>query len=125
MRRAIESCACRPWTTSDLCVQRALARLCCVRSHGTYLMTITHASRCQAGCLVSSNCWRLERQRAEDPLRSHLDTIQRLTQSVRVAVVELNVVGRVDARPDADRCADDERHGLCFGLSYGFARGSV
>src|SRR5262245_60079593 len=44
--------------------------------------------------------------------------MQGVTQGVRVALVELNVVTGIDAGPDADRCADDERHGLGFGLSH-------
>jgi hypothetical protein len=51
--------------------------------------------------------------------------MQRLTQGVRVPVVELNVVSGVHARPDADRGADDERHGLGFGFSHGLGRRSI
>jgi len=48
--------------------------------------------------------------------------MQRLTQRVRVPVVELNVIRGVNARPDADRGADDERHGLGFGFAHGLGR---
>ena len=51
--------------------------------------------------------------------------MQRLTQRVRVAVVELNVVSGVHARPDADRGADDERHSLGLGFSHGLGRRSI
>jgi hypothetical protein len=74
---------------------------------------------------MTSNRWRLEGQSAKNCLRSRLDAIQRLTQGVRVAVVELNVVGGVHARPDTDRGADDERHGLGFGFAHGLGRRSV
>src|SRR5256885_3708456 len=50
--------------------------------------------------------------------------MQRLTKRVRVAVVELNVVGGVHARPDADRGADDEGHGLGFGFPHSLGRRS-
>lgn len=51
--------------------------------------------------------------------------MQRLTQGVHVAVVELNVVGGVYARPNADRGADDERHGLGFSFAHGLGRWSI
>jgi len=51
--------------------------------------------------------------------------MQRLTQGVRVPFVELNVGSGVHARPDADRGADDERHGLGFGFSDGLGRRSI
>ena len=51
--------------------------------------------------------------------------MQRLTQGVRVPVVELNVGSGVHARPDADRGADDERHGLGFGFADGLRRWSI
>ena len=69
-----------------------------------------------------SDCWR---QGAEDRFRGRLDAIQRLTQSVRVAVVELNVVSGIHARPDADRGADDERHRLGFCFAQGLGRRSI
>jgi hypothetical protein len=51
--------------------------------------------------------------------------MERLTQRVRVAVVELNVICGVYARPDADRTADNERNGLGFGFAHGLGRGSI
>ena len=51
--------------------------------------------------------------------------MQRLTKRVRVAVVQLNVVIGVYARPDADRGGNDERYGLGFGLSHGLGRRSI
>ena len=51
--------------------------------------------------------------------------MQRSTKRVRIAVVKLNVVSGVHARPDADRGADDERHSLGFGFSHGLGRRSV
>jgi hypothetical protein len=74
---------------------------------------------------MSSNRGRLERQGDEDRLCGFLDAMQRSTKHVRVAVVELNVVTRVHARPDADRGADDERHGLGFGFAHGLGRWSI
>src|SRR5712691_8966985 len=74
---------------------------------------------------MTSNGRRLERQGAEDRLRSRLDAMQRLTQGVRVPIVELNVISGVHARPDADRGADDERHSLGFGFSHGLGRRSI
>jgi hypothetical protein len=51
--------------------------------------------------------------------------MQRLTEGVRVPVVQLNVVSGVNARPDADRGADDERYGLGFGFSHGLGRRAI
>ena len=74
---------------------------------------------------MTSNGRRLERQGAQDRLRGCLNAMQRLPQGVRVAVVELNVVSGVHARPDADRGADDERYGLGFGFADGLRRRSI
>jgi hypothetical protein len=74
---------------------------------------------------MTSNCGRLERQGTKDRLRGRLDAMQRLTQGVRVAVVELNVVSGVYARPDADRTADNERNGLGFGFAHSLGRGTI
>ena len=74
---------------------------------------------------MSRNRERLKWQGAEDRLRGRLGAMQRLTQGVRVPVVELNVGSGVHARPDADRGADDERHGLGFGFSDGLGRRSI
>ena len=74
---------------------------------------------------MSSSRGRPQRQGAEDRLRGRLYAMQRLTQGVRVPVVELNVGSGVHARPDADRGADDERHGLGFGFSDGLGRRSI
>ena len=82
-------------------------------------------SQPDAGSLIVSDCKRLERQGAEDRLRGRLDTMQRLTQSIHVPIIELNVVSGVHARPDADRCADNERHGLSFGFSEGLGRWAI
>ena len=51
--------------------------------------------------------------------------MQRLTQGVRVSVVELNAISGVHARLDADRGPDDERHGLGFGFADGLRRRSI
>jgi hypothetical protein len=72
-----------------------------------------------------SNRGRLERQGAEDRFCRRLDAMQRLTQRVRVPVVQLNVVSGVYARPDADRGADNKRHGLGFGFADGLRRRSI
>ena len=74
---------------------------------------------------MGSNRVRLEWQGVEDRLRGRLDAMQRLTQGLRVAVVELNIISGVYARPDADRGADDERHGLGFSFSDGLGRWSI
>ena len=66
-----------------------------------------------------------ERQGAQDRLCGRLDAMQRLSEGIGVAVVELNVVSGVHARPDAHRGADDERHGLGFGFAHGLGRGSI
>ena len=68
---------------------------------------------------------RLQRQGAEDRLCGRLDAMQRLTEGLRVAVVKLNIISGVYARPDADRGADDERHGLGFSFSHGLGRRSI
>jgi hypothetical protein len=44
---------------------------------------------------------RLKRLGSRNRLRGQLDAMERLTQRVRVAIVELNVVSGVDARPIA------------------------
>ena len=67
----------------------------------------------------------LDRQGAQNRFRGRLDAMQRLSEGIGVAVVELNVVSGVHARPDADRGADDERHGLGFGFSDGLGRRSI
>jgi len=74
---------------------------------------------------MGSNRVRLEWQGVEDRLRGRLDAMQRLTQGVRVPVVQLNVVSGVHARPDADRGGDDERHRLGLGFADGLGRRSV
>ena len=51
--------------------------------------------------------------------------MQRSTQRVRVAVVKLNVVSGVHARPDADRGADNKRHSLGFGFAHGLGSWSI
>src|SRR5207253_1571011 len=79
-------------------------------------------STCEAG--LRSNRGRLDWQSAEDRLRGRLNPMQRLTERVRVAVVELNVVSGVHARSNADRGADDERHGLGLGFPHGLGRRS-
>ena len=74
---------------------------------------------------MSCSLGRLEWKSAKDRLRRRLDAMQRLTQGVRVPVVELNVVTRVHARPDADRGTDDERHSLGFGFAHRLGRRSI
>ena len=68
------------------------------------------------------DCRCLERQHSQNRLRGRLDAMQRLTQGIHVPVIELNVIVGVHARPDADRGADDERHGLGFGFAHGLGR---
>ena len=72
-----------------------------------------------------SNRGRLEWQGAEDCLCGRLNAMQRLTQGVRVPVVQLNVVSGIHARPDADRGADNKRHGLGFSFAHGLGRRSI
>src|SRR3989442_1675140 len=74
---------------------------------------------------MTTNSGHLERQRAEDRLRGCLDAMQRSTKRVGVAVVELNIVSGVHTRPDADRGADNKRHGLGFGFADGLRRRSI
>jgi hypothetical protein len=88
-------------------------------------VTTAHPSGRDGRFLVFSNRGRLERQCAEDLLCGRLDAMQRLTQGIRVAVVELNVISGVYARTDADRSADDKRDGLGFGFAHGLGRRPV
>ena len=82
----------------------------------------SHPSRRYAGRLIVSDCGR---QGTQNSLRGRLDAIQRLTQSVRVAVEELNVVAGIHTRPDADRGADDERDRFGFCFAHGLGRRSI
>jgi len=70
------------------------------RGRRTLPALIAHPSGCEAGP-VSSNRRGLEPEGAQNRLCGCLDAMQRSTKRVRVAVVELNVVGGVHARPDA------------------------
>jgi hypothetical protein len=60
-------------------------------------------------------------------VRGRLPALVRVqvAQRVGAAVVELNVLRGVHARPNADRGADDERDGLSFGFSRGLGRRSI
>ena len=103
-------------------VQRPQAVFCLAR---ILPVMPAHPSRRDARCLMVNSRGRFEWKGAEDRLRGRLDAMQRLTQGVRVAVIELNVVSGLYARPDADRSADNERHGLGFGFAHGLGRRSI
>jgi len=64
-------------------------------------------------------------ERRDDVGGGLLDAVQRRSQRVRLAVVELDVVAGGGAGVQAHGLGDDERHGLCLRLADGLAGRAV